>query len=103
MDVKNTIDLVDHINGNTLDNRRVNLRVVDAHGNSKNQRFTNTPLSGKRGITVYSNYYLVRWWVKKTTFRKKFYFDDDQNEALNKAIAFRNEKWREMGRDWTMY
>lgn len=30
--------MVDHINGDPLDNRRTNLRIVDARGNAHNQR-----------------------------------------------------------------
>lgn len=39
---------IDHINGNKMDNRRENLRVVTSSQNRINQRFTNT--TGYRGV-----------------------------------------------------
>ena len=41
---------IDHINGDTLDNRPCNLRSVTASENGKNQRLRNTNKSGVMGV-----------------------------------------------------
>lgn len=42
--------LVDHINGNELDNRRSNLRISDNHGNARNRRIGITNTTGFKGV-----------------------------------------------------
>jgi hypothetical protein len=53
--------LVDHINGNTLDNRRCNLRITDSQGNRLNTRKANKPLT--------SQYIGVSWNKAKRRYR----------------------------------
>lgn len=43
--------LVDHINGVTLDNRRVNLRIADTHLNTWNAAVKSNSESGFRGVS----------------------------------------------------
>ena len=41
---------IDHINGCRTDNRLANLRAVDRHENTKNQRLRSTNTSGRMGV-----------------------------------------------------
>jgi hypothetical protein len=42
--------VVDHIDGNTLDNRKANLRITDWKGNARNHGLSSTNTSGYRGV-----------------------------------------------------
>jgi hypothetical protein len=78
----------DHINGNRLDNRRSNLRIVDASGSSQN-------VSG-RGRSGFRGVYPTRQgrWQAKVKFKGKYYclgsFDTEE-EAAAVADAKRRE------------
>jgi len=59
--------VIDHINGNVLDNRRANLRITDVSGNNFNKtRLQKNNTSGHRGV---SHDKLSGWWTASAKLR----------------------------------
>lgn len=60
-------DLIDHENGDPVDNRIKNLRCVNSAGNMSNRKLTKNSISGVHGVTWHKR--MKRWQV---SIRKRF-------------------------------
>lgn len=81
---------VDHINGDRLDNRISNLRVVDDAGNARNRGMDSRNTSGRIG--VYWHKSQKRWWAMITVSRRRKslgYFDTIEDAAKARETAER--------------
>lgn len=78
--------IVDHINGDSLDNRRCNLRVTNARGNRLNTRKMNRK-SASRFIGVYFEVGRGKW-VAKLKSHGRTYFGGRYETEEAAAIAY---------------
>ena len=80
---------LDHINGNKLDNKIVNLRDVSRSINSRNAKQYSTNTSGVSG--VYLNKVTKKWFAQIQVHKKKYYLGCFENiaEAEKAASEFR--------------
>jgi len=62
--------VVDHINGNTYDNRKSNIRVCSYTGNNRNAGLHKDNKSGHKGIFWYHHNNLNKWWATICVDRK---------------------------------
>lgn len=87
MNTKDRSEIVDHINHNTLDNRKVNLRVCSQSKNMANQLLSKRNTSGHKGVSW--NKEKNKWEARITFKRNKMfigYFDN-----LDEAVEARRE------------
>jgi len=85
--------IVDHRNGNRLDNRKENLRLIDDAGNSQNlTRLKSNNSSGIRGVCWDKKSNKWAGHVKKDGKKYKRCFDDKE-----KAAAWATAKRKELG------
>ena len=78
---------VDHINGNTLDNRRSNLRVCTSSENQHNRRINMNNRSGVKGVGLHNN---GKWRARIKLNNKSIflgYFDTKEEAASAVAAA----------------
>ncbi len=79
-------DHVDHINGDTLDNRKENLRICINRDNIKNQRIRSNNTSGYKGVSLKYNKWVARiMFNNKTKYLGVFINKEDAAKAYNEA------------------
>ena len=88
---------VDHINGNKLDNRKENLRIVTPQQNTWNTKKSKSNTSGYRGVYWHSQckkwYSQIRTNKKKTIHLGMFNNKEDAASAYNKAALIQRGKF----------
>lgn len=83
--------MVDHINGNTLDNRKCNLRICSNKENQRNQKLTARNKSGYKGVSWHK---CQDKWIARIRVNNKLihlgYFIDliEGAKAYDKAALF---------------
>lgn len=77
-------ELIDHINGDTLDNRRINLRKCNYLQNGHNRKMSRRNTSGYKGIYPHKSK-----WRAYIGFNKKLIFLGDYKN-IEDAIKVRN-------------
>lgn len=74
--------VVDHINGNPLDNRRCNLRICTQSENSANKKMYNNKSSVYKGVSWYKTY---NKWRCSIGFKRQLifigYYDNEEDAA----------------------
>lgn len=75
-------EIVDHVNGNTLDNRKENLRIVTRNQNMQNCKTYKSSSTGFKGVSWHSSAkkYIARIQVNKSRMIIGYY--DDINDAI---------------------
>lgn len=78
--------VVDHVNGNPLDNRRANLRICERSQNNANSRVPSNSSSGYKGVGLYKpkSWTVAKWraQIQKDGVKKVIgYFDSAEDAA----------------------
>ena len=84
-------EVIDHINGNSLDNKINNLRVIERHLNNMNFKMYNTNTTGNTGVNLIDNgqgnfYYMAHWSNFDNKVCRKYFSID----KLGIMVAFRD-------------
>lgn len=79
--------VVDHINGNKLDNRFSNLRLCTNAQNARNQKIRSNNTSGFKGVSWDKSHRKYHAYIKVNYRRKHLGYFDDIVDAKNAYIA----------------
>lgn len=87
--VLNSLDGVhtDHIDGNKLNNRKNNLRLVSISQNNKNLRIRKDNISGYKGVSWDKERY--KWFAKITSDKKQIYIG--RYKSIKEAVRAYNK------------
>ncbi len=77
--------IVDHINGNTLDNRKCNLRLVTKSLNALNSKKRSNTSSKYKGVTWNRT---NKNWTAQASFMRKHYYIGSYNSEIDAAKAY---------------
>lgn len=79
--------MVDHINGNTLDNRRSNLRIVSRANNLQNSKLRSDSNCNYKGVSFKKNHFIARIQINKNKrlYLGQFETEKEAAHAYNKA------------------
>lgn len=93
--------IVDHINGDTLDNRKSNLRLVDHSKSVRNRDIFKNNTSGQTGVEWDKRYntWIAKYWDDESKLHKKSFnpinYNNNIQEAFEAAKEFRLQKEKE--------
>lgn len=74
--------IVDHINGNPLDNRKQNLRITNSTGNNRNARKRKNSTSIYKGVSKNGKTWKVQIQIDKHNYVLKCGFETEKEAAL---------------------
>lgn len=77
--------IVDHINGNPLDNRLSNLRITDSTGNNRNARKRKNSTSKYKGVSKKAN---GTWTVQIQIAKDKYLFEGGFRSEVEAAERY---------------
>lgn len=77
--------MVDHINGDTLDNRRCNLRICTNAENQRNQKLKTLNTSGYKGVCWHK---IRKKWMSNIKFNNKTIYLGYFDNIIDAAIAY---------------
>ncbi len=87
--------IIDHINGNGLDNRRKNLRICTHADNMQNKKLYKNSTTGLRGVRYYSRYNKYVSYIQKDKVNHFLGYFSDKKEAFKCYL----KKYKELNKD----